>query len=243
MSDLPPLTVSGWLRWDVVERLLPRSARSVLDIGAGQGTVGSFMADRYEYVGVEPDPTSFAQARQRIGSRGTVLNCAIEALEPNHEFDLVCAFEVLEHLEDDVGALRAWTEHLRPGGCVLVSVPLDRRRFGAEDVRVGHFRRYDLEDVGELFQQASLEQLTHVIYGSPLGNLRERIQNVVFTVRPSRESLCERTAESGRLLEPPAWAAVATRAVALPFRYLQRPLGARGIGTGVVALARLRNGQ
>jgi SAM-dependent methyltransferase len=234
-----PLTASAWLRWDAIERMLPRGPRRVLDIGTGQGTVGSFLAERYEYVGVEPDPVSWATARERIRDRGTVLNCRIEELTESRDFDLLCAFEVLEHLEDDAGALAAWTRHLRAGGWVLISVPLGRRRFGAEDERVGHYRRYDLGDVADLLRRGRLDYVAHTIYGSPLGNMREMIQNIVFTVRPSRRSLAERTAESGRLLEPSGWLAAATKGGALPFRYLQRPLGARGIGTGVVALARL----
>jgi len=234
-----PLTASAWLRWDAIERMLPRDASRVLDIGTGQGTVGSFLAERYEYVGVEPDPVSWATAHERIGDRGTVFNCRFEELPESRDFDLLCAFEVLEHLEDDAGALADWTRRLRARGWVLISVPLGRRRFGPEDERVGHYRRYDLEDVADLFRRVQLDHIAHTIYGSPLGNLREAIQNVVFTIRPSRRSLAERTAESGRLLEPPALLAEATRGVALPFRYLQRPLGTRGIGTGVVALARV----
>jgi SAM-dependent methyltransferase len=234
-----PLTASAWLRWDAIEGLLPRDATRVLDVGTGQGTVGSFLAERYDYVGIEPDPVSWATARRRIGNRGTVLNCTIEELPRSPKFDLVCSFEVLEHLEDDAAALTSWTNQLHPGGWVLVSVPLGRERFGAEDRRVGHFRRYDVADVEELFRQATLEYVAHTVYGSPLGNLREAIQNAVFTVRPSERSIAERTAESGRLLEPAPWLAAATHAVALPFRYLQRPLGARGIGTGIVALGRL----
>ena len=73
-----PLTVTAWLRWDAVQPLLPATGGRVLDIGAGTGTIGSFLADRYEYVGVEPDPISHAVASGRIGPRGIVHNLAIE---------------------------------------------------------------------------------------------------------------------------------------------------------------------
>jgi 2-polyprenyl-3-methyl-5-hydroxy-6-metoxy-1,4-benzoquinol methylase len=44
---------------------------------------------------------------------------------------------VLEHIEDDAGALRAWRERLRPDGRLLMSVPLYQRRYAAADRFVG----------------------------------------------------------------------------------------------------------
>src|SRR5437867_2509309 len=115
----PPLTVTAWLRWDAVQPLLPPAGGRLLDIGAGTATIGSFLADRYEYVGVELDPVSHAAAEKRIGARGQVHNSPIEALAPAGDFDVVCAFEVLEHIEDDEAALALWARHLRPGGTIV----------------------------------------------------------------------------------------------------------------------------
>jgi SAM-dependent methyltransferase len=237
--NTPPLTVTAWLRWDVVQRLLPVSASRVLDIGAGGGSFGSLLAERYEYVGIEPDRASYEKARRRIGDRGQIVNRAFEEFEPEGAFDLVCAFEVLEHVEDDAGALRQWTRHLRPGGWLLVTVPGGRKRFGPGDERMGHLRRYDPEDLRAVMEEAGLRGITTVVYGSPWGNLQESIRNAAFRVRPSRQTVAERTADSGRFLHPPDWAAVVVRGVSVPLRYLQRPLSGKGIGTSLVALGRL----
>lgn len=237
---LPPLTVTAWLRWEVVERLLPASAVRVLDIGTGVGSIGSILADRYDYTGVEPDPASYAAAQRRIGDRGRLLNCSIEDLEPRPEFDLVCAFEVLEHIENDRGALSLWVRHLRPGGWLLVTVPRGPERFGPDDARYGHFRRYREADLVALFERSGLRDIVIDVYGSPWGNFAETVRNVVFRVLPSGRPLAERTAASGRFLQPPAWSAWATRALSVPFRYLQGPLARRGIGTGLVALGQLQ---
>src|SRR6476659_5003165 len=103
----PPMTITAWLRWDVIERLLPAGTSRVLDIGAGAGTIGAMLARRYDYVGVEPDAISFRAAQRRVGELGTVLNCSFEDLRAAEEYDLVCAFEVLEHIGDDRSALAA----------------------------------------------------------------------------------------------------------------------------------------
>ena len=234
----PPLTVTAWLRWDVVQRLLPAGGR-VLDIGAGAGGFGSFLAERYDYVGVEPDPASYEAARERIGAHGTLHNCAVEELQPVGDFDLVCAFEVLEHIEDDVSALSLWVRHLRPGGSLLVSVPRGRERFRAGDAQMGHFRRYDAADLAGKLGDAGLEAVFIEVYGTPWGNFQETVRGMVFRLRPSARSVQERTLASGRSSQPPAWGATATKAISFPLRYLQRPFSNRGIGTGVVGLGRL----
>lgn len=239
----PPLTVTAWLRWDAVQPLLPRPGGRVLDIGAGTGTIGSFLADRYEYVGVEPDPVSHAVATRRIGGRGVVHNIAIENLEPAGDFDLVCAFEVLEHIEDDTAALSLWVRHLRPGGFIVVSVPQGRERFSEGDARLGHFRRYDPPELVEKLSDAGCVDVVAVVYGSPWGNVQEAIRHAAFRLRPSGKSRAERTAESARFLQPPPWGVQATRAVSVPLRYVQRPLAGAGIGTGVIALGRLPDVQ
>jgi SAM-dependent methyltransferase len=238
-----PLTVTAWLRWDAVQPLLPATGGRVLDIGAGTGTIGSFLADRYEYVGVEPDPISHTVASERIGTRGVVRNIAIEKLDPAGDFDLVCAFEVLEHIDDDADALSLWSRHLRPGGSIIVSVPRGRDRFSEGDARLGHFRRYDPPELAGKLRDAGFTSVETVVYGSPWGNGQEAVRGVVFRLRPSVKPLAERTAESARFLQPPAWGAHATHAISVPLRYIQRPLASRDVGTGVIAVGRLPDGD
>jgi SAM-dependent methyltransferase len=57
--------------------------------------------------------------------------------------DLVVAFDVLEHIDDDHVAVGEIRRVLRPGGTALIAVPCDMRLWSAHDVAVGHVRRYD----------------------------------------------------------------------------------------------------
>lgn len=206
------------------------------------GSVGRLLADRFDYVGVEPDPVSYAAAAKRIGVRGCVLNCAVEDLPVEGLFDILCAFEVLEHLEDDRGALSEWLRHLRPGGLVLVSVPSGPSRFGLQDEYVGHYRRYDRASLAALLGDAEVRELELVSYGFPLANLLELSRNQIARRRPASSSLRTRTEASGRWLQPPDWAAVATQAITSPFRRLQRASGATNLGTGLIARGRFDPG-
>jgi len=66
---------------------------------------------------------------------------------PDRSFDLVCAFDIVEHVEDDRQAFRELGRIARDGAAVIFSVPLDPARWSAFDALVGHVRRYDPEDL------------------------------------------------------------------------------------------------
>ena len=133
-----------------------------------------------------------------------------------HVFDAVCAFEVLEHIEDDAGALRAWRERLRPDGRLLMSVPLYQRRYAAADRFVGHFRRYDPEPLGELLRETGYADVRLMTFGFPLGHVLEKSRNLLARVAKPDESQEERTGASGRRFQPTGRKGLATQALSAP---------------------------
>jgi len=243
-SDLPPLSPNAWLRWAVVSRLLPPDARDVLEVGCGQGGFGARLAMRYRYVGVEPDATSAQVARSRLAASGSmhgeVRHGDLSVLAADERFDLVCAFEVIEHIEDDQAALHDWAERLRPGGWLLLSTPAHQHRFGAADEMVGHFRRYEPAALVAQLVSAGMAdpQVTH--FGMPLGYALEAGRNAVGRRRLARlggTTMTTRSHGSGRLLQPTRpGAATLARLGTLPFRAVQRAFPHRG--PGLVARAR-----
>jgi SAM-dependent methyltransferase len=233
----PPLSLHAWLRFDAITRLLPHDARTLLEIGAGQGSAGALLARRFTYVGLEPDEESFRTASKRIGSAGAVLNETAETYDPGTQFDLVCAFEVLEHIEDDRAALLRWKRHLCPGGWLLLSVPSGRRRYGPTDAKAGHYRRYDRDDLVAVLSAAGLVEIEVITYGFPLGYVLEAGRNLYAKRKIEDTSLEARTAASGRWLQPPQSAASVMHVLSAPFRYAQRPFGGTSLGTGLVARA------
>ena len=235
-----PLSLSAWLRYDAVMRLLPAKIETVLEIGAGLGSFGAMLAERYEYVGLEPDLQSYEVAAERIGDAGRVLFETVEEFQPDHQFDLVCAFEVLEHVEEDRVVLAEWLRLVRPGGYVLLSVPLRRDGYGAWDRKAGHYRRYDRGDIVGVMESVGLQSVETFAYGFPLGRLLEVARNVVASrERADERSMVERTAKSGRQIQPPAWAGAMTRAVSAPFRAVQGAFSGTELGTGIVARGRI----
>jgi len=143
VNAVAPLAPNAWLRYDVVQRMLPPGITDVLEVGCGQGAFAARLAQRYHYLGVEPDHTSWTVAHRRVSAMGAgeIRNIAAEKLG-DERFDLVCAFEVLEHIEDDAAAVKEWSSRLRPAGWLLLSVPAGPDQYGPWDELVGHFRRY-----------------------------------------------------------------------------------------------------
>jgi len=227
------MSVHAWLRWSAVEGLLPPDTHRVLEIGAGLGAFGSMLSRRFDYVGLEPDEHSQLVADQR--TRGSVRRQAIE--EHEGTYDLVCAFEVLEHLEDDVAALKLWSEYT--SRWVMVSVPMNPDRWGPTDVHAGHFRRYTRDGLASTLRDAGLVPRRLVAYGFPVGYLLERGRNMIVSRRASPESMSDRTAASGRWLQPPAVLRTLTWAASVPPRLAQKKFSGGVRGTGLVALAEL----
>jgi len=241
MSSAPPLSPMATLRWSVVRRVLDElRPRRVLEIGCGQGGFGARLAGQAEYMGVEPDEQSHQVARDRIGPLGgRVLHGTSDLITPDDKYDLVCAFEVIEHIEDDAGALVDWSSRVAPGGSILVSVPAWPQRYGPMDKLVGHYRRYTPEQLDEVLHKTGAEDVRHTLYGWPLGYALESVRNRIAQRRgsASEEPMQTRSAGSGRLLQPKAVAGLAVRAGVTPFAALQRLRPTAG--TGLVGTARM----
>lgn len=242
-QPMPTLTTNAWLRFDAIRHNLQiAKPRTVLEIGAGEGGIGAWLAHRYDYRGVEPDADSRATAHGRIASAGR--GHVVEQLTDlgDQRFDLACAFEVLEHIDDDVKALEQWREYLQPAGWLLLSVPAHQDRFSPRDELVGHFRRYERDVLTDRLEQAGFSVVTFSSYGAGLGNALERGRDIMARRAGRRVTASgtaeERSGSSGRYLQPKRRAAgLIYASVAAPGRLLQLPFARTDIGTGYVVLA------
>jgi len=128
---------------EVLARLvaLPAAPR-LLEAGCGTGGNLAMLSRFGEVAAFEPDAEARRMAQEKSGFdvRDGRLSGDIP-FEPGR-FDLVAAFDVLEHVEDDVASLRALHAQLRPGGSVLITVPAFEFLWSRHDQRHHHWRRH-----------------------------------------------------------------------------------------------------
>lgn len=220
------------------------SPSSVIEIGVGQGAVGAriaAMASR-SYTAFELDPSSFEVATARITPFGGVVHDRpIGEVDPPPA-DLLCAFEVLEHIESDSDALAEWCRFVAPGGHVMLSVPSCPERFGPMDTYAGHYRRYSADQLTGLVSSLGLVDTRTVLYGAPLGYALEAVRNRLDARRLAQLTDDERSPEartsaSGRFRQFNArsWRSSVVNAVTVPFCHLQKVWPG---GVGLVLVAR-----
>ena len=142
----------------VIARLdLPAGAR-ILEAGCGPGGNLAMLARFGEVSAFEPH----APSRALSAARG----CAeVRAGALPHDipfpgrFDLVCAFDVIEHVADDVATLVALGNRLAEGGRLLVTVPAGPWMWSAHDERHHHYRRYTRRSLAAALRAAGFDKL------------------------------------------------------------------------------------
>jgi SAM-dependent methyltransferase len=140
---------------------LPARAR-ILDAGCGSGRNMLDFARHGEVTGVELSEPSAALARAR-GVGEVVQGSVMEMPFAPASFDLAVCLDVIEHLEDDRGALRELRRVLAPGGALLVTVPAYQWLWSGHDEVNHHCRRYSRATLREAAQEAGweCERATH----------------------------------------------------------------------------------
>jgi SAM-dependent methyltransferase len=149
----------------------------VLEVGCGISTMSRRLIEVAEtVVAIEPNPACVAIARRTLGDhpRFELRSCHLEECDrvelASHRFDTVFCINVLEHIEDDVAALRTFRDVIVPGGHVLIFVPAVQAAYGPLDAALGHHRRYSKRSLAKSFADAGLELLS-LRYTNPLGLL------------------------------------------------------------------------
>ncbi|TPG20376.1 class I SAM-dependent methyltransferase [Sphingomonas koreensis] len=135
---------------------LPNAAR-ILEIGCGTGHNLPMLGAFGSVDAIEIDPAARAIASTRLGK--PVGEAPLPELTgvDRGGYDLIAVLDVVEHIEDDVGALRAMADCLKPGGKILITVPAHPWMWSAHDVVNHHFRRYSKKTLAAAIQAAGLK--------------------------------------------------------------------------------------
>ena len=143
-----------------LDLISPYCGRSVLEVGAGLGEFaqGFTGLDRLVVTDADPGAVELLAARfadrPEVEARQLALGREVALDKP---VDSVIAINVLEHLEDDAGALRSLANLVVPGGTIVLWVPGYQQLYGEFDRRVGHVRRYTPATVSDAVRRAGLQ--------------------------------------------------------------------------------------
>ncbi|MGH2864499.1 MAG: class I SAM-dependent methyltransferase [Solirubrobacteraceae bacterium] len=145
---------------------LPADPR-ILDAGCGSGRFMVELAKLGKVAGVELSAASVGLARERrLGE--VVAGSVLEMPFPDDSFELAVSLDVIEHLEDDLAALRELRRTVAPDGVLLVTVPAYQWLWSGHDEINHHQRRYTRRSLQRVAEQAGWRQVRTTYFNSLL---------------------------------------------------------------------------
>jgi SAM-dependent methyltransferase len=148
----------NYLRW-VADLCAPHLGTSVLEVGAGRGSVTQHLVEGRHVLATDLSQSSVEAMRRRFAGvpNVEVREADLRTWDPGRTFDSLLMVNVLEHIRDDVGALSSLSRFVRPGGSIVLYVPALNGLYGNWDEHVRHFRRYSKWRLRDVLRLASLE--------------------------------------------------------------------------------------
>lgn len=139
-------------RSDLLETVLGpylHEPKVTLDVGSADGPSVAWMRGDHRRVTLDLHPRGLTPGEGVCGS-------ALALPFADEVFDVVAAFDVVEHCDSETRALSELARVLAPGGRMLLSVPAYQWAWSDHDVRAGHFRRYTRPKLVSLVEGAGL---------------------------------------------------------------------------------------
>jgi SAM-dependent methyltransferase len=138
------------------EAKLPADAR-ILEIGSGTGHNLPMLSGFGHVDALELDDEARALSEKRLGRK--VMSSPLPELAgvPHKDYDLIGAFDVIEHIDDDVAAIASIATKLKPGGRFIMTVPAHQWMWTAHDVANHHKRRYSKRGLRQLIDASPLK--------------------------------------------------------------------------------------
>jgi len=144
-----------WIRWG-----------KIWEIGSGTGNMSEFLLGAELACLTEYDDQFRAVLEKRFlgAARVKVEPVDLTKLDIEHfrsyEFDTIISTNVLEHIDDDIAAIRSITATMKPDAILITLVPAHQALYGALDEFVGHFRRYSKKSLTRALEDGGQELLS-----------------------------------------------------------------------------------
>jgi ubiquinone/menaquinone biosynthesis C-methylase UbiE len=176
-------------RW-FVELALPYLGDDPIEIGSGLGDYALDWAPHLpKFTATEADPDRLVLLKERLADEPKI--DVREMLLPTLDtanYSAAVSYNVLEHIDDHVGALRSISRLVRPGGRVVIIVPAFMFAMSPVDIATGHVRRYTKKTMTAAMTEAGLE-VEKVQYANALGLLGYYMATSVFKLTPKEGAM------------------------------------------------------
>lgn len=157
----------------IYSQIAPYIGNRILDVGCAIGNITQFYSDRELIVGVDVVPEELDVVRERFADTNFEAH-HMDVSSPelrrfrSRNLDTAVCLNVLEHVEDDVHALRNMGETLLPGSRICLLVPVNKWLYGPMDAIDHHYRRYTKSELNAKIAAAGLA-VEHQNYFNMLG--------------------------------------------------------------------------
>jgi 2-polyprenyl-3-methyl-5-hydroxy-6-metoxy-1,4-benzoquinol methylase len=166
-ADLEAMSVTvNYHRW-ILEEFRPFIGKHIVEVGAGGGAFSEMLlGENPESIALVEPSTMFAELsrkmadspdKAKVSLHHAVFQTAAAEIVARHRPDTIVYVNVLEHVEDDLGELRAMNEALTSNGHILIFVPALMGLYSDFDKHIGHFRRYRKAELEGKCREAGFE--------------------------------------------------------------------------------------
>jgi SAM-dependent methyltransferase len=152
-----------------------KAGQRVLDVGCGKGAFRTYLPDGVDYTGLEFNDAAIAKGHA-AGLNIIKQSVQSHAMEEPHSYDVVCSFQVLEHVTDVAGFVSGCTGLLKRGGTLILAVPsedsfLALARNGALNMPPHHVIRWSDRALRQLVRREGL--LDAEIWHEPVADFHQ----------------------------------------------------------------------
>lgn len=167
----PTHYVRNFLVFQTITKLAKNNRiRNICEIGCGVGILSNKLGKKgFAVDAFDLDKNAIKLAKNHNKNQNVNFSSKdILIFSINKKYDLVIAIEVLEHIKDDVKAIRNANKLLRKNGFFLITVPINEKYRTEFDNRSGHVRRYDEKDLTNKLKKQGFSIIKIKYFNFPL---------------------------------------------------------------------------
>ena len=181
LSTLETISRANKFNQWMFDTIYPYCKGRILEIGSGIGNISQFFVDAKAFITLSDIRENYcSQLKDRFSDASTLEDVILlNLIDPDFErkyanykntFDTVFALNVVEHIKDDVLALKNCKFLLKDGGTLLILVPAYQSLYCSFDRELGHYRRYTRKTLSNVFEENHFK-IDHYRYFNLVGIL------------------------------------------------------------------------